>query len=204
MNTFTTSPHSSGHSSGQAGRGSEAVTVRAVTPDDAHAIHALYARLHPESIYSRFLQYRIPTLREIAAVCAMEPAQGAGVVAETRSGRRQIVGLAYYVREGDRMAASAELAIVVEDRYQGAGIGRLLWQQLHRQAEADRLSVLRVLFSSRNRRILRLIEGSGYAYECCNALFGGGDLNEYHVAIPSPCAPRRMRKLLDKVVARVF
>ncbi len=200
MNTFTTSPYRSEPLEG----GSGVVTLRALTPEDAGAVYALHTRLKPESLYSRYLQYRVPTADEISAICAMDPAQGAGVVAETQAGRKRIVGMAYYVRDGAYPPSSAEVAIVIEDRCQGFGIGRLLWQRLHQQAEADGLSELRVLFSAYNRRMLRLILSSGYRYECCYAATNGGDLNDYRVALGSRQAPSRVRRLLAKITPPLF
>ena len=200
MRSFGTTPYSSEPRTS----GAPAVTLRPLAPDDAYAVYALHTRLRPESIYARFLQYRIPTLREFTAICTMAPAQGQGVVAETQGGRRQIVGLAYYVRGDADAQSSAELAIVIEDRYQGRGLGRLLWQGLHQQAAADRLSELRVIFSTRNRRILRLIEGGDYPYERCNDLFGGGDLDEYRVVIGGRQDASRVRRLLAKVAPQLF
>lgn len=180
----------------QVKRGIAPVTVRPIRPDDADAIHALHKRLLPESLYYRYLQYRIPPWEEVAALCDMPPEQGAGFVAVMQSGRENIVGVAHYVRDGAPRAEAAELAILVEDRYQGLGIGRMLWQRLHRHAGAERLSELRVVFDLRNHRILRLIQGSGYRYEPGF----DGDLNEYRVALGEPPQPSRMRRFLERVV----
>ena len=191
---------------------SRQVAVRLVQPGDAPALYDLHRRLLPDSLYSRFQQYRTPTLAEMAAICTLAPEQGAGVVAVTTDGRAAVVGLAYYVRDGDGPAAQppasaelgAEVAIVVADRCQGTGVGRALWQQLHRQAAARGLQELRVLFTPQNQRILRLITGSGYRYECSQAAAGAGDLNEYRILLAPQQERSRLHRLLTRATARII
>ncbi|HMN30475.1 MAG TPA: GNAT family N-acetyltransferase, partial [Caldilineaceae bacterium] len=60
---------------------------------------------------------------------------------------------------------TAEPGILVEDRFQGQGIGRRLWRQLHDQARADRIAQLRVFLAPNNQPMLRLLQGSGFAYQ---------------------------------------
>ena len=199
MNTFINSPGKP-----QVNQDSRRVAVRPLQPDDAGALYELHRRLLPDSLYSRFLQYRWPTLDEMAAICALAPAKGAGFVAISQDGRARVVGLAYYVRDGAAAPASAELAIIVADQYQGLGVGRALWQRLHEQAATERLHELRVLFAAHNQRILRLIAGGGYHYECCHAAYTAGDLNDYRIRLAAPQDSSRIRRLLTRAVAHVF
>lgn len=180
------------------------VTVRPLQPDDAGAVYDLHRRLLPESLYHRFQQYRIPTLAEIAALCEMSPQQGEGLVAVTPTPRKQVVGMAYYVRGRDEHGPSAELAIVVDDRCQGLGVGRLLWQRLHQQAQARGLTTLRVLFDARNHRMQRLIQGSGYHFEQCYQTVDVDDLNDYRIMLENHQDPSRVRRFWAKVAPRLF
>jgi acetyltransferase len=191
MTTMTTM-----QGSRQVKRGINPVTVRPIRLGDADAIYAMHKRLLPESLYYRYLQYRIPPLAEVAALCNMSPEQGAGFVAVTHTGCEHIVGVAHYVRDGGQHTCAAELAILVEDRYQGLGIGRSLWQRLHQHAAADRLCELRVIFDVRNHRLLRLIQGSGYLYKPSF----DGDLNDYRVVLSEPPQPSRIRRFLGRFV----
>jgi GNAT superfamily N-acetyltransferase len=113
-------------------------------------------RLSPESVYYRYLQYRRPTLAEIAAVCQLAPERGAGFVATLPAEPTTIVGVAYYVREAYTLEPTAEPGILVEDRFQAQGIGRRLWQQLQHHAQANGLRRLRVLPHPNNQRLARL------------------------------------------------
>jgi GNAT superfamily N-acetyltransferase len=160
------------------------VVVRPIQPGDAGLIDAMHRRLSPDSLYYRYLQPRIPPLAEIEQVCQLEPDQGAGFVATVQQETESIVSLAYYVREPQERLPTAEPAILVEDRFQGQGIGRRLWQHLHEQASANRISRLRVFVEPGNQRMLRLLQGSGFAYQARTH----SGLNEYLVALGEPPA----------------
>lgn len=141
------------------------VTVRLVQPQDASLLYAMYDRLSLESIYARYLSYRRPQLDELAALTAMLPAQGTGVVATVGEAGARLVGMAYYLRETAQPAAKAELAILVEDQFQGIGIGRLLCAAIIQRARLQQINQLRVLFHYSNQRVWRLIQTSGCAYQ---------------------------------------
>jgi GNAT superfamily N-acetyltransferase len=161
-----------------------AIIVRPLAKTDATLIEAMHERLSPASIYSRYLQYRKPTLAEITAVCHLDPAKGAGFVAIPQEEPTAIVGLAYYVREPQEPEPTAEPGILVEDGFQEQGVGRCLWQQLQRHAQKEGLRWLRVLSHPDNQRLTRLVQGGGLPYA---AKFNDG-LNEYRVAL-TPLPP---------------
>lgn len=140
------------------------VTVRPLQPGDAHLIEEMHQRLSPDSLYYRYLRYRPPTPAEIAAVCRLAPETGAGLVVTTQEAPTAIVGVAYYVREPHAAEPTAELGILIEDRFQGQGIGRRLWQRLQQQAQADGVCRLRLLVHPHNQRMAWLVQGSGLPY----------------------------------------
>jgi GNAT superfamily N-acetyltransferase len=159
-----------------------AVALRPLRPSDVMLVDEMHRRLSPESLYARYFQYRIPSLDEIAAVCRMRPEQGAGFVATVHKAADMVIGLTYYVREAHGRDHTAEIGILVEDRYQGQGIGRRLWQHLHEYAAANQFRALRVLSDTSNHRMLRLVQGSGFAYRAQTAW----GLNEYLVSLGEP------------------
>lgn len=159
------------------------IVVRALVAKDAALIDAMHQRLSPESVYYRYLQYRKPTAAEIATVCHLAPAQGLGFVA-VAGAEAAIVGLAYYVRELQEEEPIAEPGILVEDRFQGQGIGRRLWQTLQQQAQQDGLRWLRILSHPQNQRLAYLVQGGGLPYTA-NA---NGGLREYLVDLSRPAA----------------
>jgi GNAT superfamily N-acetyltransferase len=168
------------------------VTIRPLQPDDIGLIYAMHRRLSPESLYYRYLQQRQPTLDEIGLLYHLDPGRGAGFVATMQGEGESIVGVALYVREVYTRRPTAEPGILVEDRFQGQEIGRRLWGQLHEHARANHISRLRVFFEPGNRRMLRLLHGSGYPYQATS--YGG--LNEYLVSLgEQPAVPTRVAVL---------
>lgn len=158
---------------------SNGVTMRPIQPGDADLLFAMHQRLSPESIYYRYLQYRRPTLAEIATICRLTPARGAGFVATQPEpgvdAPPLIVGMAYYIREAHALEPTAEPGILVEDRFQNQGIGRRLWQQMQRHAQMAGLHRLRVWAHPHNQHLAQLVRGGGLPYQA-NAYDG---LSEY-------------------------
>lgn len=141
------------------------INIRPIQPDDLVMIGQMHQRLSAESVYYRYLQYRIPTLDELSALCNITPDKGIALVATSQLGSERIVGLACYIYETDARQTTAEVGIVVEDQFQGYGLGRALWQQLHQHAQDNQVKQLRILFDPTNYRVLRLIKGAGYRYQ---------------------------------------
>lgn len=160
------------------------VTVRPIQQGDAHLIDEMHQRLSPDSLYFRYLRCRPPTAAEIAAVCRLAPESGAGLVVTTQEIPAAIVGVAYYVREPHATEPTAELGILIEDRFQGQGIGRRLWQRLQQQAQRDGVRRLRLLVHPQNQRMAWLVQSSGLPY----AAKVDGGLREYLVTL----APRSL------------
>lgn len=91
----------------------------------------------------RYLQYKVPSLDELAAVCELSPERGAAFVATVKSGKERLVGLAYYMidqpeRAHCRVGHSGGRPV------QGQGIGRALWQRLHQHARGEQIHGLRL------------------------------------------------------------
>lgn len=172
------------------------VTVRAIHPSDADLIDKMHRRLTPESIYYRYLQPRAPTSAEITAVCQLDRAKGAGLVATVHAGKQwaeeRIIGVAYYVREAVAGPPTAEPGILVEDQFQGQGIGRALWQGLQQRAGHDQIRYLHVLSHPGNQRVHGLIQGGGLPYQ---ATINGG-LSEYLVMLGDAPQVSRTQRIM--------
>lgn len=106
------------------------VRVRPASPEDEEGLRRLLSRLSRESVYLRF-HAPLPRAPEwAAAMFANSDRRYGESLAAVADG--EIVGHAMYVRfdAGD----SAEFAIVVEDRCQARGIGKLLLSALAERA----------------------------------------------------------------------
>ncbi len=99
--------------------GDEMVRVRVLLAEDHERLRAMFSRVSPETIYRRF-HTPYPHVPEWMTEFLME--------ADRRGGRsvvavvgEEIVGHAMRSRPE---AGEAEVAIVVEDRWQGSGVGK--------------------------------------------------------------------------------
>ena len=98
----------------------------------------------------------------VAAFADVDRRDGESLVAVARG---EIVGHAMYVRAGDE----AEFAVLVEDRWQGRGVGKLLLTALAERADERGVRTFTGAVLGENRRMLGLASsvfaGVGYAIE---------------------------------------
>jgi len=103
-------------------RDGSTATVRVATLDDAPAVVALFHRLSPESRQHRFFSLSEPTPEFVRSLCdSSNPRRQLTLVITRTSGKNDaIIAAGSYVARDDK---SAEVAMAVEDRFQGKGIG---------------------------------------------------------------------------------
>jgi RimJ/RimL family protein N-acetyltransferase len=132
------------------------VLLRPVERTDAPAIAALFARLSPESRARRF-GYARGALRpeEAIAMADDDPRLGGGVVALSARGDGEVVALARYERGPGR--ADAELAVTVDDAWQGDCLGRAVVARATDRARADGVRRLWALTSAINHPALAIL-----------------------------------------------
>jgi RimJ/RimL family protein N-acetyltransferase len=138
-------------------KGGERVRLRPIRPDDEPRLAELYDRLSRETAYQRFftVMRRLPPdwARFLANVDYQR--RFALVAEDPGAPVPTLVGVARYepVRDED----VAELAFVVEDRWQGRGLGAVLVRELLRAAELNGLRRFRAYVLGDNRRMLHLL-----------------------------------------------
>jgi RimJ/RimL family protein N-acetyltransferase len=108
------------------------LVVRAIRPDDTAALQAFHHQLSSDTIHNRFFGAH-PHLPDEEA--QRFTSRGAGQQALVATLDDQIVGVGRYIRLGT--GAAAEVAFVVQDGYQGHGIGTELFTLLARIAWDD-------------------------------------------------------------------
>lgn len=123
------------------------MAIRPIRPDDADALRAFHHRLSPDSVRRRFFGVH-PDLfdREVLRFTRLDVKNEAALVATIEG---EIIGVGRYSRVGG--GDSAEVAFVVEDDYQGHGIGTELLTLLAQVAWGDgiRRFVADTLFDNR-------------------------------------------------------
>lgn len=136
-----------------------ALTFRAIEPDDVEMIVELHRRSSAKTIFSRYHSPRLPTRQEIAQICHLaDEGNGRAIVVTTGSTRAEVVALAYYIASG---ANAAEVALLVEDRYQGQGIGGRLLEQLTELAIRQGICFFEAYVLPTNKPMLHLLHKTG-------------------------------------------
>jgi GNAT superfamily N-acetyltransferase len=129
------------------------VTLRALREDDAEALRRLFFRLSPSSVYYRFFQsVRAPSDAALHHLASVDHLRREAIAA-VASG--EIVGVARYERMADD-PSRAEVAIVVEDGWQGRGLGKLLLSTLAVKARQAGVTTFTATVLGDNRRMLSL------------------------------------------------
>jgi L-amino acid N-acyltransferase YncA len=136
-----------------------AVTIRPARPDDVQAILDMHRRLSSNSLYLRYLVPYLPDYvpAHLRAVCRQSPQQGATLVAVHEG---QVIGFGYYIIKPEQ-PDTAEPALLIEDQFQGQGIGKRLLNQLITAARAQGVIFFDALTHNTNQRMLRLLNRSG-------------------------------------------
>ena len=134
----------------------ERVRIRPIRPEDELRLSELYDRSSRDTRYQRFFTVlrRLPPdwARFLANVDYDR--RFALVVEDLTAPATSLIGVARYepVEEG-----VAEVAFVVEDRWQGKGLGTLLITELFRAAAENGITRFRASVLADNRRMLDLL-----------------------------------------------
>lgn len=149
------------------------VRLRPLLPTDGPTLRDGMARLSDRTRWLRFHSPRADLSdRDLATLLDIDHVDREAIVAEVLGdGGPAYVGVARYWRTGE---GEAELAVVIEDAWQGHGIGRLLLRHLADAALDNGIVRLTAEVLSSNDVMMRLLRKLGPAFEC--ELVG----NEYH------------------------
>jgi acetyltransferase len=165
-----------------------ALTLRPIRPEDEGQHRRFLERLDPEDIRLRIFQTRKELPRsELARLTQIDYDREMAFIAEGigEDGAPETLGVARTVSDPDRV--EAEFAIIVRSDLKGAGLGRLLLDQLVAHARATGIGRLAGLVLRENKRMLKLAESLGF---------------EADPAEPPSSGARRMVKTLDAAPPR--
>jgi acyl-CoA synthetase (NDP forming)/RimJ/RimL family protein N-acetyltransferase len=141
-------------------RDGRSVAVRPATPGDAEGIRALVAGVSRESVLMRFGEARGPLDLEEARRLAAPPGPGGiGLVALAGAEAERVVALARLDRAPG--APEAEFSLLVDDAWQGRGIGTGLLERLIETAAAWGLEGLWGGVRAGNTAMLRTLHDLG-------------------------------------------
>ena len=131
--------------------------LRLIRPDDEPRLVALHARLSRHTAYQRFFtaMRRLPTDWAHFLANVDYHRRLALVVERPVDGGTEVIAVGRYEPTDD--PAVAEVAFVVQDGWQGRGLGRLLLRELLAAAVARGLRRFRAYVLAGNVRMLRLL-----------------------------------------------
>jgi RimJ/RimL family protein N-acetyltransferase len=161
------------------------VQVRPIQPDDGERLVAFHARLSPETIEYRYFG-PVPVLAPalVEHLTHVDYAQRMALVAITgREDSGQIIAVVRY--EGIA-PETAEVAFVVEDRWQGHGIATQLLYRLALYARRLGFTSFVAEIMSSNRRMREVIAHAGFPF---TATYEGGCVEMRMDITAAPTAP---------------
>jgi RimJ/RimL family protein N-acetyltransferase len=155
--TMTPEPYPGGLERHMALKNGETLRIRPIRPDDEPRLVELYSRLSRRTAYQRFftVMRRLPSdwfhyfanvdyRRRLALVAERETVAGV-----------EIVGVGRY--EPSDEEGTGEVAFVLEDGYQGQGLGALLLDAVIQAGTERGLTRFRAYVLAENRRMLSLL-----------------------------------------------
>jgi len=144
------------------------VQFRLIRPDDADRIKELFYDLSEESIYFRFLtplrSLRRQTLQDFYNVDQDRDISIVAVIStDDEKEVEEIIGAGRYLL--DRSKNEAEFALLVEDDYQGRGVGTFLLSHLMRIAKSKGVKRFIAYVHPQNQKMVRFIHKTGKVVE---------------------------------------
>jgi RimJ/RimL family protein N-acetyltransferase len=134
------------------------VRIRTIRPHDKPELSAALAHLSPESQHKRFLSAK-PTFSEaeLRYLTEVDGWDHVALVASPVEDPEAIVGVARFVRD-EQNPDTAEFAIVIDDNWQGLGLGSRLTEALVGRALVRGISRFTATTLSDNHAVHRLID----------------------------------------------
>jgi acetyl coenzyme A synthetase (ADP forming)-like protein len=153
------------------------ILLRPIKEDDVERWLGFISRLSHRTKYLRF--HSVPKLGREEAVrfCSVDYDNAFAFVAEVlRDQRREIIAIGRYARLPNK--SSAEAAFVIEDAYQGKGIGTRLMEWLANVARDNGITTFEASVLADNREMMTVFKD--YGFHVTSELEGG----EYRLTFP--------------------
>ncbi|MFP3854486.1 MAG: GNAT family N-acetyltransferase [Anaerolineales bacterium] len=144
--------------------GSE-VLLRPIEPEDATRLQDLFSRLSQDSIYMRFLEFRKELSLKEAQRFAEVDYQGNMAIVAALPTEGDLIGVARYGETIPPRPGVVDAAVVVQDDYQGRGLGTLLLLRLVEYAREHGVEAMHATVHQSNAQIMRFITKSGLPTE---------------------------------------
>jgi acetyl coenzyme A synthetase (ADP forming)-like protein len=176
-------------------RDGSTATTRVTTTEDAPAMADFFDRLSPESRQRRFFSSSQPTVEFVQSLCDSSNPREQLTLAVTRKAdaRDAIVAAGTYIR---RDRTTAEVAMAVEDKFQGKGIGTQLLERLALLAARAGFTRFWAITQFENQGMIDVFHHSGFPV---SERFEGG-----YVELDFSVLPTESSVQLSEMRDRVF
>jgi acetate---CoA ligase (ADP-forming) len=162
-------------------RDGSTATIRVATVEDAPAVADFFHRLSPQSRQHRFFSFAEPTVEFVRSLCDSSNPGTQLTLAVTRKADHgdAIIAAGSYIA---RNAGTAEVAMAVEDRFQGKGIGTHLLERLALLAARAGFTRFWAITQFENRGMIDVFRHSGFPL---TERFDGGYLDLDFSVLPT-------------------
>lgn len=142
-----------------------AVRIRPIRPSDTRWIIPAFRRLSATTVYQRFFTHMTEMPEELARhFTNVDHVRRQALVAEISKGvTHQPAGVARY--EPTDEEGQAEVALLVTDRYQSRGIGKVLFRAILQAGVENGIHVFCADILSENRRMLHLLQSEAEIHQ---------------------------------------
>ena len=141
-------------------RDGSTATIKRIGPEDKASVKEFFKRLSPESRYSRFFSMAGPDEAFLNALTSPEPDKQLGLqVFRMMEGSEKIIAVGSYHAMDEK---TAEVAMAVDDRFQGKGIGTHLLERLSLLAVRNGFVSFRATTHFTNQPMLEVFRNSGF------------------------------------------
>jgi len=140
------------------------VLLRPIRPEDEPMWHEMLALCSQETIMFRFFMLFNNTTHEMATrYCFIDYDREMAIVAEIQEacGRRRLIGVGRLVSDADRM--EAEYAVLVQDEFQGKGLGSILTDYCMEICQRWGIRFVIAETSPSNRKMIQLFAHRGFS-----------------------------------------
>ncbi|OPY81180.1 MAG: Acetyltransferase Pat [Syntrophorhabdus sp. PtaU1.Bin153] len=145
-------------------RNQQAITIRAVSPDDKGLVIEALADLSADSIYRRFFTFKQNiSPKGLKQVTEVDFHNAVALVAVLeKDGTEQLAGGGRYIRSGlSKAEEKAEVAFLVHDAFQGLGIGSIILKHLVAIARESGITEFEAEVLPSNEAMLKVFTRSG-------------------------------------------
>jgi len=146
----------------------EAVTIRPIRPEDEPLLITLHQALSERTVYMRYFQPLKLSQRtaheRLTRICFIDYDREIALVVEHKlaDGTPELIGIGRLSKLRGRN--EAELAVLIDDRYQHRGMGTELYRRLVAVAQQEKVEAVVSIILSENRDMLAICQKLGFQF----------------------------------------